>query len=156
VDTRVICSGDNVDQLAKLPDTCFDLIYIDPPLESTMISYQIEGPFLHIIAAGIYSVEDIRRTYEAAAADAQLPPQALLLMDVRDTASTFNLDEMRERVKLFGPLIPKIAPFCAIVAADPDRRHFSRHLQLSTSESFAIHVAIFYTLEAARAWLLAW
>ncbi len=31
VDTRVIYCGDNLDQLAKLPDACVDLIYIDPP-----------------------------------------------------------------------------------------------------------------------------
>src|SRR6266540_2849301 len=31
VDTRVIYCGDNLDQLKKLPATCVDLIYIDPP-----------------------------------------------------------------------------------------------------------------------------
>src|SRR5258708_33991827 len=34
VDTRVIYCGDNLDQLAKLPDKCIDLIYIDPPFNS--------------------------------------------------------------------------------------------------------------------------
>jgi hypothetical protein len=34
VDTRVIYCGDNLDQLAKLPDHCVDLIYIDPPFNS--------------------------------------------------------------------------------------------------------------------------
>lgn len=34
VDTRVIYCGDNLDQLAKLPDRCVDLIYIDPPFNS--------------------------------------------------------------------------------------------------------------------------
>ena len=34
VDTRVIYCGDNLDQLAKLPDHCIDLIYIDPPFNS--------------------------------------------------------------------------------------------------------------------------
>lgn len=34
VDTRVIYCGDNLDQLAKLPDKCVDLIYIDPPFNS--------------------------------------------------------------------------------------------------------------------------
>jgi DNA modification methylase len=31
LDTRVIYCGDNLEQLAKLPDACVDLIYIDPP-----------------------------------------------------------------------------------------------------------------------------
>jgi hypothetical protein len=31
LDTRVIYCGDNLEQLAKLPDACLDLIYIDPP-----------------------------------------------------------------------------------------------------------------------------
>jgi len=31
LDTRVICCGDNLEQLQKLPDACVDLIYIDPP-----------------------------------------------------------------------------------------------------------------------------
>ena len=35
VDTRVIYCGDNLDQLRKLPDACVDLIYIDPPFNST-------------------------------------------------------------------------------------------------------------------------
>jgi len=30
LDTRVVYCGDNLDQLAKLPDHCVDLIYIDP------------------------------------------------------------------------------------------------------------------------------
>ena len=31
LDTRVVYCGDNLEQLAKLPDACVDLIYIDPP-----------------------------------------------------------------------------------------------------------------------------
>lgn len=34
LDTRVVYSGDNLEQLAKLPDACVDLIYIDPPFNS--------------------------------------------------------------------------------------------------------------------------
>jgi DNA modification methylase len=34
LDTSVIYCGDNIDQLKKLPDTCIDLIYIDPPFNS--------------------------------------------------------------------------------------------------------------------------
>jgi hypothetical protein len=34
LDTRIIYCGDCLDQLAKLPDGCIDLIYIDPPLNS--------------------------------------------------------------------------------------------------------------------------
>lgn len=34
IDTRVVYCGDNLEQLAKLPDQCVDLIYIDPPFNS--------------------------------------------------------------------------------------------------------------------------
>src|SRR5271165_6549839 len=34
LDTRVVSRGDNLEQLAKLPDACVDLIYIDPPFNS--------------------------------------------------------------------------------------------------------------------------
>jgi hypothetical protein len=34
LDTRVIYCGDNLEQLAKLPDACVDLICIDPPFNS--------------------------------------------------------------------------------------------------------------------------
>ncbi len=34
LDTRVVYCGDNLEQLAKLPDGCVDLIYIDPPFNS--------------------------------------------------------------------------------------------------------------------------
>ena len=34
LDTRVVYCGDNLEQLAKLPDRCIDLIYIDPPFNS--------------------------------------------------------------------------------------------------------------------------
>lgn len=34
VDTRVVYCGDNLEQLEKLPDSCVDLIYIDPPFNS--------------------------------------------------------------------------------------------------------------------------
>lgn len=33
LDTRVIYCGDNLEHLAKLPDRCIDLIYIDPPFK---------------------------------------------------------------------------------------------------------------------------
>ena len=34
IDTGVIYCGDNLEQLAKLPDACVELIYIDPPFNS--------------------------------------------------------------------------------------------------------------------------
>ena len=34
LDMRVVYCGDNLEQLAKLPDACVDLIYIDPPFNS--------------------------------------------------------------------------------------------------------------------------
>jgi hypothetical protein len=34
LDTRVVYCGDNLEQLAKLPDAGVDLIYIDPPFNS--------------------------------------------------------------------------------------------------------------------------
>lgn len=34
IDTRVIYCGDNLEQLARLPPQCIDLIYIDPPFNS--------------------------------------------------------------------------------------------------------------------------
>ena len=34
VDTRVVYCADNLEQLAKLPAACVDLIYIDPPFNS--------------------------------------------------------------------------------------------------------------------------
>src|SRR5579863_6029381 len=33
-DTQVIYCGDNLDELSKLPASCIDLIYIDPPFNS--------------------------------------------------------------------------------------------------------------------------
>jgi DNA modification methylase len=35
VDSEVVYCGDNLDQLAKLPDACVDLVYIDPPFNSS-------------------------------------------------------------------------------------------------------------------------
>ncbi|MCP4250214.1 MAG: site-specific DNA-methyltransferase [bacterium] len=34
LDTRIVYCGDSQDQLGKLPDSCVDLIYIDPPFNS--------------------------------------------------------------------------------------------------------------------------
>jgi len=34
LDTRVVYCGDNLEQLARLPDRCVDLVYIDPPFNS--------------------------------------------------------------------------------------------------------------------------
>lgn len=34
LDTRIVYCGDCLDKLAQLPDTCVDLIYIDPPFNS--------------------------------------------------------------------------------------------------------------------------
>ena len=40
LDTRVIYCGDNLEQLARLPAACVDLIYIDPPFNSNR-SYEV-------------------------------------------------------------------------------------------------------------------
>lgn len=40
LDTRIIYSGDNLDQLSKLPDASIDLVYIDPPFNSNR-NYEI-------------------------------------------------------------------------------------------------------------------
>ena len=42
LNTRVIHCGDNQKQLAKLPDACVDLIYIDPPSNSNR-NYEVFG-----------------------------------------------------------------------------------------------------------------
>ena len=42
-DRRVICCGDNLDQLRKLPDACVDLITIDPPFNSNR-NYEYASP----------------------------------------------------------------------------------------------------------------
>jgi hypothetical protein len=41
LDTGVVYCGDNLEQLAKLPDACIHLIYIDPPFNSNR---NYEGP----------------------------------------------------------------------------------------------------------------
>ena len=43
MDRRVICCGDNLDQLRKLPDVCVDLITIDPPFNSNR-NYENASP----------------------------------------------------------------------------------------------------------------
>jgi hypothetical protein len=43
LDTRVVYCGDNLEQLAKLPDACIDLIYIDPPSNSNYIAPGLPG-----------------------------------------------------------------------------------------------------------------
>jgi hypothetical protein len=47
LDTRVIYCGDNLEQLAKLPDACVDLIYIDPPFNSNR-NYDARWPQANI------------------------------------------------------------------------------------------------------------
>ena len=46
LDTRVIYCGDNLEQLAKLPDKCVDLIYIDPPFNSNR-NYEVFSSAQH-------------------------------------------------------------------------------------------------------------
>jgi|ERR1700690_1425622 len=41
-DTRVVYCGDNLEQLAKLPEACVDLINIDPPFNSNR-NYEVFG-----------------------------------------------------------------------------------------------------------------
>jgi hypothetical protein len=46
IDTRVIYCGDNLEQLAKLPEGCIDLIYIDPPFNSNRNYESLLGPLI--------------------------------------------------------------------------------------------------------------
>jgi DNA modification methylase len=45
LDTRVVYCGDNLEQLAKLPDGCVDLIYIDPLFNSNRTVKQLGEVF---------------------------------------------------------------------------------------------------------------
>jgi len=45
LDTRVVYCGDNLEQLAKFPDACVDLIYIDPPFNSNRTVEQLGEVF---------------------------------------------------------------------------------------------------------------
>jgi len=45
LDTRVVYCGDNLEQLAKLPNACVDMIYIDPPFNSNRTVEQLGEVF---------------------------------------------------------------------------------------------------------------
>jgi len=55
LDTRVVYCGDNLEQLARLPDDCVDLIYIDPlkPMqkEKGRMMKPARSPILHSSSA---------------------------------------------------------------------------------------------------------
>ncbi len=45
LDARVFYCGDNLEQFAKLPDRCVDLIYIDPAFNSNRTAEQLGEVF---------------------------------------------------------------------------------------------------------------
>jgi site-specific DNA-methyltransferase (adenine-specific) len=59
LDTRVVYCGDNLERLAKLPDACVDLIYIDPPFKSNRdYNLLFKSPKGHESEAQITAFED--------------------------------------------------------------------------------------------------
>jgi site-specific DNA-methyltransferase (adenine-specific) len=101
LDTRVVYCGDppcNLEQLAKLPDHCVDLIYIDPPFNSNRT--------VEVFGEVFWGETKEKRSFEDRHADASAyieymrPRCAQLARVLKKTGSFYYHCDWRERREL--------------------------------------------------------
>ena len=83
-----------------------------------MLSYEIDGSILALRASGAPTLDERLPVFEAVRADARVPDNALLLLDVREVSAGMSEYVVVERLRvLLDQLGPKLGPVCAMIVS---------------------------------------
>jgi hypothetical protein len=125
----------------------------DKPPPSPLLSYEIDGSILTLRASGTPTTADRQPVYDAVRADARVPNDARLLLDIREIdVAMYGEHAVVERFRvLFDQLGLKLGPACAMLVP-PGLADRARMFQEAASE-FGLQVRIFTDEPSARQWL---
>ncbi len=117
-----------------------------------MLTYEMDGRILTIIATGTTSREERQAFYRDAGSDARVPDRALLLIDARRADPATGVHDLQLRAQLIAEgLGPKLGPLCAVIA--PPRLTSDAAFFQAAVGQLGLRVGIFNDEPEARKWL---
>jgi hypothetical protein len=117
-----------------------------------MVSYEISGSILTFRASGTTSVGERKPIFDAIRADASVPNNALILLDVREVDVGMSEHAVVERLRvLLDQLGPKLGPACAMLV--PQGLAEQGRLFQTEAIGFGLRVRLFSDELTARQWL---
>jgi len=117
-----------------------------------MLTYEVDGRILKIIAAGTTSPEDRQAFYRDTGSDARVPERALLLIDARHADQAIDVNDLQMRAQFIAEgLGPKLGPLCAVIAP-PLLAKDAAFFQAAVGQ-FGLRVGVFSDEQEARKWL---
>ena len=120
-----------------------------------MLTYDVDGRVLSIVAAGTPSDDERRRLIETVEHDPRVQDASLVLLDVRRADKRGNPREVEHRTRYFiQRLGRKIGPVCAVIVA-AEMMHEAVHMQSAGAE-LGLRIALFKSETEAREWLRAY
>lgn len=116
------------------------------------LSYEIDGSILTLRASGPPTLSVRQPVFDAVRADATVPNQALVLLDVREVDQVMSEYVVIERLRvLVEQLGQKLGPLCAIIVRQ-EHVHQARMFQ-QAGRGLGLRVELFGDEASARQWL---
>src|SRR5690348_8666287 len=117
-----------------------------------MLSYEVRGKVLTVVAKGSPSDFERRRLYEAIADDPRVPLGALVMLDVRRADAPEGAADIERRARMFVEgLGLKLGPPCAVIV--PPRLVTELERFRTSSSVMGLRVQLFRDEPEAKQWL---
>jgi hypothetical protein len=117
-----------------------------------MVSYESDGSVLTLRASGTTTISERQPVFDAIRADASVPKDALLLLDVREVDVGMSEYAVVERLRvLFDELGPKLGPVCAMIV--PQGLAEQGRFFQTEAIGIGLRVGLFSDELSARRWL---
>ena len=117
-----------------------------------MVSYEIDASILTFRASGTTTRDQREPVFAAVRADARVPNDAPLLLDVRQVDVGMGGPVVIERLRVLLDLLgPKLGPICAVLIT-PQVGEQASLFQME-AKSFGLRVKLFQDERMARLWL---
>ena len=119
-----------------------------------MLSYRIVGRYIEVQIGEHYEMAEMRQLFEQIRNDANLPADALLLVDASRRHADSTESDVRERARAFFDVLSGHVIACALIVDDTMTIQ-SRHAQALASAE-GLRIGLFTDEASARRWLSAY
>jgi hypothetical protein len=103
----------------------------------------------------VYSLAELRATYEAIRADSFMPSSPVMLFDARARITRLSAGESRARAEAFLELLCPRVPAVFAMVVTPTSAIAGKTAQVEARQA-GLRIGIFTSLESARQWLSAY
>jgi hypothetical protein len=120
-----------------------------------VLPYRFDGHFVEVTLPDIYSLAELRATYEAIRDDPALPRPAVMLFDARARVTQLSAGESRARAEAFLEILCPRVPAVFAMVVTPTSAIAGKTAQVEASQA-GLRIGIFTSDAGARQWLSAY